>query len=121
MGCVYMPPVPAAEEEQHYAAVMEDILGFQEKGQVVVLSNFNARVGSAATNFDIIDRFGKTHSNASGQRLIHLLHGTSMYSLDGRHPCMQLAWTHCHMSRSEQSILDYILVDTDCFFRAPHV
>ena len=38
MGCVYMPPVPAAEEEQHNAAVMEDILGFQ-KGQVVVLGD----------------------------------------------------------------------------------
>ena len=45
MGCVYMPPVPAAEEEQHYAAVMEDILAYQEKGQVVFLGDFNARVG----------------------------------------------------------------------------
>ncbi len=35
-----MPPVAAAEEEQHYAALMEDILAFQEKGQVVVLGDF---------------------------------------------------------------------------------
>ena len=76
-----------------YAAVMEDILGYQEKGQVVVLGDFNARVGSATTNFDVIGRFGKTHSNASGQRLIHLLHGTSMYALNGRHPCLRPA---CH-------------------------
>ena len=79
VGCVYMPPVAAAEEEQHYAALMEDILVNQEKGQVVVLGDFNARVGSAAANFDVIGRFGETHTNANGQRLIHLLHGTSMY------------------------------------------
>ena len=44
MGCGYIPLVPAAEEERHYAALMEDILGFQEKGQVVVLGDFNARL-----------------------------------------------------------------------------
>ena len=42
---------------------MEDILGFQEKGQVVVLGDFNARVGSAAANFDVIGRFGETHTS----------------------------------------------------------
>lgn len=91
VGCVYMPPVLAAEEERHYATLMEDILGFQEKGQVVVLGDLNARVGSAAANFDVIGRFGETHTNASGQRLIQLLRGTSMYALNGRLPCMQPA------------------------------
>jgi endonuclease/exonuclease/phosphatase family metal-dependent hydrolase len=116
-----MPPVPAAEEEQHYAAVIEDILGYQENTKVVFLGNFNARVGSATTNFDVIGKSGETHRNASGQRLIHLLHGTSMYALNGRHPCLHPAWTRCRMSRSEQSILDYVMVGTDYFSRAPHV
>ena len=49
------------------------------------------------------------------QRLIQLLLGTSMYALNGRLPCMQPAWTRCRMSRAEQSILDYVLGDTDCF------
>ena len=114
-----MPPVHVAEEEQHWAALMEDILAFQEKGQVVVLGDFNARVGSAAVNLDVIGRFGETHANASGQRLIQLLHGTGVYALNGRAPCAQPAWTRCRMSRSEQSILDYILVDADCFSTAP--
>ena len=34
---------------------------------------------------------------------------------------MQPAWTRCRMSTSEESILDYVLVDIDCFSRAPHV
>ena len=83
--------------------------------------DFDARVGSAAVNFDVIGRFGETHNNASGQRLIQLLHGTGMYALNGRVPSMQPAWTFCRMSRSEQSILDYILGDTDCFSSAPPV
>ena len=121
VACVYMPTVAVAEEEQHYAALMEDVLAFQEKGQVVVLGDFNASVGSAAVNFDVIGRFEETHTNASGQRLIQLLHGTGMYALNGRPPCMQPAWTRCRMSRSEQSILDYILGDTDCFSSTPPV
>ena len=64
-------------------------------------------------------KFGETHANASGQRLIQLLHGTGMYALNGRAPCAQPAWTRCRMSRSEQSILDYILADADCFSTAP--
>ncbi|CAL5226766.1 g9620 [Coccomyxa viridis] len=77
VGCVYMPPMAAAEEEQHYAALMEDILAFQEKGQVVVPGDFNARVGSATTNSDVIGMFGEAHTNANGQRLIQLLLGTN--------------------------------------------
>ena len=121
VGCVYMPPVALAEEEQHWASLMDEILAFQEKGQVVVLGDFNARVGSAALNTDVIGRFGEIHTNASDQRLIQLLHGTGMYALKDRVPCRQPAWTQCRMSRSEQSILDCILGDTDCFARSPPV
>ena len=115
-----MPPVAVAEE-QHWVALMEDIRAFQEKVQVVVLGDLNARVGSAEVNLDVIGRFGETHTDASGQRLIHLLHGTGMYALNGRVSCMQPAWTRCRMSRSEQSILDFILCDTDCFSSPPPV
>ena len=31
-GCVYMPPVAVVEEKQHWAALTEDVLAFQEKG-----------------------------------------------------------------------------------------
>lgn len=36
-------------------------------------------------------------------------------------PASGLPATRCRMSRFEQSILDYFLVDTDCFPRAPRV
>ena len=65
-----MPPVAAAEEERHHAALMEDILAFQEKGQVIVFGDFNALVGSAKTKSDVIGRMGGTHSNVNGQRLL---------------------------------------------------
>ena len=114
-----MPPVAVAEEEQHWAALMEDILAFQEKGQVVLLGDFNTRAGSAIGILDVIGRSGETHANASGQRMIQILHRTGMYASNGRAPCAQPAWTRCRMSRSEQSILDYILVDADCLSTAP--
>ena len=37
------------------------------------------------------------------------------------HARAQPAWTRCRMCRSEQSIFDYVLIDTDCFSSAPPV
>ena len=97
VGCVYMPPVAVAEEEQHWAALMEDILAFQEKGQVVVLGDFNARVGSAAVNLDVWQVWGDP------------------YQCQRSAPDSALAW-HRHVCFEWQGALR-----TACMDAMPHV
>lgn len=113
IGCVYMPPSPATTEENNYNFLLDDVAGYQGKGRVMVLGDLNARVGSAIAPFDVIGQFGETTCNANGMRLVNFLHASDMYALNGRKLSREPAWTRCRLSRSEQSIIDYMLVDSD--------
>jgi hypothetical protein len=64
-----MAPAAAAAVEQHYVALMENIIGFQEKGQVSVLGDFNACVGSATAGYNKSDGMGEPHVNANSVSL----------------------------------------------------
>jgi len=53
IGCVYMAPSPAAFEDDYYSKLLDDIAGFQQRGQVSVLGDFNARVGRAQQSWKL--------------------------------------------------------------------
>ena len=114
LGCVYMAPVVAATMDRHYEALVQDVAAFQRKGQVLVMGDFNARVGSATSPMDVIGQYGEDVCNRDGARLIDLLHASDLYCLNGRQPLYgaQPAWTRCRASRGEQSIIDYIIGDS---------
>ena len=48
IGCVYMPTdsTSVAVVESCYGRLKEDVLTFREKGQVMLLCDFDARVGT---------------------------------------------------------------------------
>ena len=54
----------------------EDVLSFREKGKVVLLGDFNARVGRSAQIDDVVGMFGENTHNASGNRLLSFLNGS---------------------------------------------
>ena len=49
------------------------MLSFKQKGRVVPLGDFNARVGKSVNVDDVISMFGEETCNASGNRLISFL------------------------------------------------
>ena len=49
------------------------MLSFKQKGRVVLLGDFNARVGKSVDVDDVISMFGEDTCNASGNRLISFL------------------------------------------------
>ena len=62
-GCVYMPTdstTSVAVVESCYGELKEDVhvLSFREKGRVVLLVDFNARVGRSVEVADVIGMFG---------------------------------------------------------------
>ena len=61
-GCVYMPTDSTSVTvlDTCYERLKEDVLSFREKGKVVLLGDFNARVGKAADDDDVIGNLGKT-------------------------------------------------------------
>ena len=59
--------------ESCYGRLKEDVLSFREKGQVVVLCDFDDRVGRSVEVDDVIGMFGEDTCNASDNSLISFL------------------------------------------------
>ena len=68
IGCVYMPTdsTSVAVVESCYGRLKKDVLSFREKGQVVLLGDFNALIGRSVEVDDVIGMFGEDTCNASG-------------------------------------------------------
>ena len=59
--CVYLPTDSSsvAVVDNYYDRDKKDVLGFREEGSVVLLGDFNARVGRSADVDDVIGLFGE--------------------------------------------------------------
>ena len=59
--CIYMPTDSACASviEDSYIKLKEDVLGFMQKGRVVLLGDFNVRVGRSTDVDDVIGMFGR--------------------------------------------------------------
>ena len=61
IGCVYMPIDGSGivTIDENYNLLKEDVLTFKQKGKVVLLGDFNARVGRSSEVDDVIGVFGE--------------------------------------------------------------
>ena len=68
IGCVYMPTDSNSVSvmDSVYEQLKEDVLSFKQKGLVVLLGDFNARVGKSVDVDDVIGMFGEDFCNGNG-------------------------------------------------------
>ena len=68
IGCVYMPTDSTSISVMDSCSerLKKDVFSFREKGKVVLLGDFNARIGRSAQLDDVVGMFGKNTCNASG-------------------------------------------------------
>ena len=61
IGCIYMPTTTASVSTMDacYENLKEDVLIFKGKGKVMLLGDFNARVGTASEIDEVIGMFGE--------------------------------------------------------------
>ena len=57
---------------------------FKEKGKVVLLGDFNARVGRSVQIYDIIDIIEEDTCNANGNRFLSFLNEVKLMVCNGR-------------------------------------
>ena len=83
IGCVYMPidGSGTATIDDSYSLLKEDVLTFKQKGKVVLLGDFNTRVGKSSEVDDVIGMFGEETCNASGNKLISCLNEVELVAL----------------------------------------
>ena len=76
-----------------------------------MLGDFNARVGKAADDDGVIGEFGEDMRNASGNKLISLLHEVELVACNGRQLMSEPEWTRVRPSLDQMSVIAYILMD----------
>ena len=113
IGCVYMPTdsTGAAGIDESYSKLKEDVLSFKQKGKVVLLGDFNARVGKSVEVDDVIGMFGEETCNASGNRLVSFLNEVELLACNSRKLVTEPEWTRVRPSLKQKSIIDYIITD----------
>ena len=106
MLCLYLPTDSSsvAVVDSCYDRLKEDVLGFREKGSVVLLGDFNARVGRSAGVDDVIGLFGEDTCNASGNRLVSFLNEVELVACNGRKLVTEPEWTRVRPSLNQKSI-----------------
>ena len=66
-----------------YENLKEDVLIFKEKGKVMLLGDFNARVGTASEIDEVIVMFGEETSNNNGEKIVFFLTEVDLVSCNG--------------------------------------
>ena len=75
----------------------------REKGRVVLLGDFNDRVGRSVEVDDVIGMFGEDTCNASG---ISFLNEVELVVCNGRKVVVEPEWTRVRPSLKQKSIID---------------
>ncbi len=110
IGCVYMPTDSNSVSvmDSVYEQLKEDVLSFKQKGRVVLLGDFNGRVGKSV---DVDGMFGEDFCNGNGNRLISLLNEVELVICNGRQLVSEPEWTRVRPSLNQKSVIDYVLAD----------
>lgn len=124
LGVVYLPPSTLTTADQvatTYAQLASDVQRFQSLGEVVLMGDFNSRVGKATHPGDHVGVWGEETVDAAGRALVGLLSTTDMYALNGRTPNPDPArhvpaYTRIRLNRQpdntlteQHAVLDYII------------
>ena len=89
-----------------YELMKKDVLNFKENGRVVLLGDFNARVGRSVKMDDAIGKFGEDTCNARGNRLVSFLNEVELVVCNGRTFVSEPEWTRVRSSLHQESIID---------------
>ena len=106
IGCVYMPTncTNSASIEGCYEKLKEDVLS----GRVVLLGDFNARVGKSIELDDVVGMFGEDTCNASGNRLISFLNEVELVVCNGRNLVVE---PELRPTLKQMSKIHYVITD----------
>lgn len=119
IGLVYIPPGDLTTAEAVgavYASLLRDVRRFQSLGEVVLMGDFNSRVGSAAHPNDHIGQHGEPEADAAGRSLLQLLRATDLFALNNRtidvcgpaYTRRRVQQTETGVVVEQKSILDYV-------------
>ena len=84
---------------------------FQSKGRVLLLGDFNARVGKSNDVDNVIAMFGEASCNSNGKLLIELQQNCNLVICNGRTMLKDPQSTQVQNLLGHTSIIDHIITD----------
>ena len=94
-----------------YENLKEDVLIFKEKGRVVLLGEFNARVGTVSEIDEVIVMFGEETSNNNVDKLVSFFTKVDLVSCNGCTFVTEPEWTRICPGLKNFFIIDYVFTD----------
>lgn len=126
LASVYMPCNPTSRAAQDacntsFDLLQAEVVRYQQEGPVVLLGDFNGRVGCAREPDARIGQHGEAHVNDNGRRVVNLLEQADMYALNGRRqePTGGPMFTRSNWTLGHHSVIDYVLVDSRIYGTVP--
>ena len=125
IGNIYMPTdnSPAAQKREAFEKLKLDMASFRRKGELLLIGDFNARVGSAQGPHEHIGMHGEAITpNSNGKLLKQLLQDEGLFALNGREPAgggSPVAYTRERVVNgipTLQSVVDYAVVESDTYW-----
>ena len=89
--------------EECYEELSVDISRFKSKGRVLLLCDFNARVGKGLDSDDVVGSFGEEVCNSNGTKLIELMQQSYLVLWNNREFCIEPKWTRIMPSLGQHS------------------
>ncbi len=80
---------------------------YEEEGQVVLLGDFNTRVGKSSKLNDVLGIFGEVKCSMCGSRLISFLNEVELIVYTGREFTVEPQWTRSRPSLKQKCIREY--------------
>ena len=98
---------------ESYASLKEDVLGFKQKGRVVLLGDFNARVGRSMDVEDVIGMFDDVIGMFGEDtcKFISFFNEMELVICNGRQLVLEPEWTRVRPSFDQKSVIDFIVTD----------
>ena len=114
LGNIYMPPESKStvkEIQRKFGEVAADVQKYKRRGEVVLVGDFNSRIGKASNPNENIGRYGEVTKNKNGAEMLKFLQNNEMKTLNDRVKKSGPEWTRQCIQKGESSILDFIVVE----------
>lgn len=101
-------------KEEFYTKLSEVILTLGNKKELILLGDFNARVGRKV-NDQVVGQYGEDVLNDNGTRLIEICEQFSLKILNGFYPHKDIhKYTWTQSTKGLKSIIDYSIIGQTC-------
>ena len=105
-----MPPESksrVSDIQRRFGEIAEDVQKCERPGEVMLVGDFNARVGKASRPDDIIGQYGEGEKNTNGVEMLNFLESNEMKTLNDRSSRSEAQWTWIRYMQGQERTLSF--------------